>query len=347
MTWIVGGNCFNGFICVADIQATITFNNNRRTEYFNCVQKIHKICSNLCVAFSGDIRTGLIIVERLRFAIQSSYHEGEYFDIDGHSSSYINFLKKNYEELNEKGKPHVEFMFLWNAQEGEEVIFRPFCMKFKSPDFNMNSTALPGVSQSGSGLRNSTYQAISRFLAGKEDASEEYEKIFSNFAASPNIFTVQIFKQILLHEASKIHYAGVSKTLISFESVIPYKDIYNEQTSKNIKEAYITLGIAPIEVSTANYKLLLSSISPNELKSRLDYLEKNAPFLFYSLKGILKDALHSASIEPLTEIPPIKIDKIISNEEELHVKKLITSWPEFVEFMNSKKINIASAHASA
>lgn len=347
MTWVVGGNCFNGFICVADIQATISFNNSIRKEYFNCVQKIHKICSNLCVAFSGDIRTGLIIVERLRLAIQSSYNEGEYFDIDGHSQSYIKFLKNNYEELNVKGKNHVEFIFLWNAQEGEEVIFRPFCMKFKSPDFNMNSTALPGVTQSGSGLRNSTYQAISRFLAGKKDDSEEYKRIFHNFTAPPNIFTVQIFKQILLHEASEIHCPGVSKTLISFESVIPYKDIYNEQTSKNLKEAYITLGISPIEVSTANYKLLLSSISPYDLKSRLDYLETNAPFLFYSLQSILKDALGSASIEPLTEIPPIRIDKIISNDEDLHVEKLITSWPEFVKFMKSKKINIASAHATA
>ncbi len=41
MTWVVGGNCFNGFVCVADIQATITLTGGE-VRYFNCIQKYTK-----------------------------------------------------------------------------------------------------------------------------------------------------------------------------------------------------------------------------------------------------------------------------------------------------------------
>jgi hypothetical protein len=49
MSWIVSANCFNGLVCIGDIQATITFNNGRKPEHVNCVKKIHKIYDNLIV----------------------------------------------------------------------------------------------------------------------------------------------------------------------------------------------------------------------------------------------------------------------------------------------------------
>lgn len=114
MTWVVGGNCFNGFVCVADIQATI-IKSNGQTHYYNCVQKIHKVTDNFCVAFSGDIRSGFKIVDFLRENIAYNFKEGEYFDIDGQSQDLINILKYAYNDANPRNKHNVELMFLWNS----------------------------------------------------------------------------------------------------------------------------------------------------------------------------------------------------------------------------------------
>ncbi|WP_199770310.1 hypothetical protein [Dickeya zeae] len=190
MTWVVGGNCFNGYVCVADIQVTI----QRRGEcdlYYNCVQKIHQISSNLCVAFSGDIRAGLSIIAEITYNLSLNMKENEYFDIDGQSSTLITLLQQLYQELYPGlYKPYVEFMFLWNAQEGDEIFFRPFCMKFKSPMFNMNSIPVPGLAQTGSGINNNAFNAITSFLTGKMSDSDEYQRIFSGITAAPNLVTV-------------------------------------------------------------------------------------------------------------------------------------------------------------
>ncbi|MEZ8392524.1 hypothetical protein AB4252_06220 [Vibrio cyclitrophicus] len=105
MTWVVGGNCFNGFVCVADIQVTLEYKNKPR-KYYNSVQKIHKVYDNLCVAFSGDIRSGLIIIEDLQKNLHNSIKENEYFDLDGQSKELIEYLKTVYKKLMEQ-KNHI------------------------------------------------------------------------------------------------------------------------------------------------------------------------------------------------------------------------------------------------
>ncbi|MGC6095436.1 hypothetical protein [Citrobacter portucalensis] len=346
MTWVVGGNCFNGFVCVADIQATIQFTNGE-LRYYNCVQKIHKVACNLCVAFSGDIRSGLKLIDVLRDNLKQNLNDDEYFDIDGQSKTLIELLKYFYNIYNPVNKPQLELMFLWNSQEGDDLLYRPFCMKFKSPDFTMNSTALPGLSQSGSGMENKTFQAITAFLRGREISTPEYKDLFSDVEYAPNIITVQNFKNIILNEASKVAHPGISKSMISFESVIPYKDIYDEQQSKNVHEAFITLGLGSTEMKTANHRLFLSAFSASEVDKRLEHLRINHPFLYYSTKEILKNAREAINIQPLTKLPPIVTDQFKSNEEEIHANKLISSWQEMKQFLGEKGIHVSAMQAIA
>ncbi|WP_406915125.1 Ntn hydrolase family protein [Enterobacter quasiroggenkampii] len=346
MTWVVGGNCFNGFVCVADIQATIQFSDGKES-YFNCVQKIHKIGSNLCVAFSGDIKSGLKIIELLRENISENFHEDEYFDIDGQSKILIDFLKRCYAHINPNHNPHLELMFLWNSQEGDGLVYRPFCMKFKSPNFNMNSTALPGVAQSGSGMTNSTFRAITSFLEGKEIPTPEYRRLFSNIEGAPNVITVKNFKNIILNEASKVSQRGISRTLISFESEIPYKDIFTEQQNRNLREVFITLGLGPEKMKTENYSLFLSVLSVPDIKKRIASIKRYNPFLYNSINEILKQVQQSINIQPITELPPITVDKYMSDEEEIHSYKLITTWPELKAFLGENRINVSAIQATA
>lgn len=93
MTWVVGGNCFNGFVCVADIQLTIEYADKSKNRYFNCLQKIHKVRDNLCVAFSGDVRTGLEMIADLTAWLEECIQPGRYFDIDGESAKLIQLLQ--------------------------------------------------------------------------------------------------------------------------------------------------------------------------------------------------------------------------------------------------------------
>jgi hypothetical protein len=98
----------------------------------------------------------------------------------------------------------------------------------------------------------------SLFLEGKEISTPEYERLFSNVQGAPQIITLKNFKNIILNEASKVDQPGISRTLISFESEIPYKDIFGEQQSRNLSEAFITLGLGSTKMKTEHYSLFLS-----------------------------------------------------------------------------------------
>lgn len=347
MTWIVGGNCFNGFVCVADIQATFVFNNGRPSEYYNCVQKIHKIFDNLCVAFSGDIRSGLLIIEDLSIQVPQSMKENEYFDIDGQSPLLIEYLQNLYEKINPKEKPYVELMFLWVAQEGEEYQFRPFCMKFRSPEFSLDSTPQVGASQSGSGTQNSSYNSIFSFLSGRSTDSEEYKKIFGNIEDAPKILTVQKFKNLLFHEASAVNFPGVSKSLISFESVIAFKDIYPDWIRPLMTDSFVQLGVEYSNKYTANHNVNLVEMDFFKIGEKIADLQKNHPEQFDAIRSVLNVAEELRDPESICKLPKITSDQYVDDKEIIHCQKLIAKWSDMISFMKSKGIRGNACHAIA
>lgn len=345
MTWVVGGNCFNGFICVADTQATI-MTPGERNKYFNCVQKIHKVAKNLCIAFCGDIRTGLEIINELRLQLSMSIPAENYFDIDGYSKVIIKFLKENYNRLNPTFKPAVEFMFLWNAQEGDELQFRPFCMKFRAPDFNINSTPRIGLAKMGSGNNNDSFQAISSFLSGNTQSTAAFEKIFPGQSEASRFWTVEKFKNMIFHEASKVTFPGVSKTFISCESVIGFSDIFKEDTHKQLTECFKKLGVTYEKVETANHHFIKVTLDPQVITDTYkDMCQKDIKSLV-SIRKTLRESEASIDMEPTHQLPTVEF-KYIHGDEQVERPDLIADWNDMEIFLKKNKINISACQAVA
>lgn len=55
----------------------------------------------------------------------------------------------------------------------------------------------------------------------------------------------------------------------------------------------------------------------------------------------------SINIQPITELPPIVVDRHVSDEEEIHSYKLITTWPELKAFLGEKRISVSAMQATA
>src|SRR5262245_16980631 len=100
MTWIVGATPFNGVVGVADVQATFEYlDKSRPPKYYNCVRKLHRVYDNLYIGFSGDIRSGLLIIERLTAQMRETFNTGELFDIEGQLSILQDHLRGLYKEI--------------------------------------------------------------------------------------------------------------------------------------------------------------------------------------------------------------------------------------------------------
>ena len=70
MSWITSAKCFNGLVCIGDIQATITYPNGT-VKYINCIKKIYNIYDNLIVGFAGDIKVSLFNDRKTRAIIKN------------------------------------------------------------------------------------------------------------------------------------------------------------------------------------------------------------------------------------------------------------------------------------
>jgi hypothetical protein len=348
MTWVVGGNCFNGFVCVADIQATISYPKQERRpeQYFNCVQKIHKITKNLCVAFSGDIRSGLKIINELRLYVANYLKDDEYFDIDGQSLAVRSFLKWAYRQINPGiESPSLHLLFLWNSQDGDGLIFKPFCMKFRSPEFNMTSVPIPGLLQLGSGSADPKYKAIAAFLSGDDAQTPEYNAIFDS-ENIPGIWTVSKFKNLLFHEGANVSLPGVSKTLMSFESVIPYSELFSEAMHEKLTAAFKVLGVQYSTKKTANHSYNEVVIDPQKIKNTVRDLMGEDFEAAVRASDILSEGMQQVDMSVLYELPPITVD-YIWGEEVVHSPHLITTWEGMVKFLKVHNIDMKACVASA
>lgn len=70
MSWVTSAKCFNGLVCVGDIQATVGYRG--RIQYINCIKKVHHIYRNLVVGFAGDVKTGLLMIEELKIQVNNT-----------------------------------------------------------------------------------------------------------------------------------------------------------------------------------------------------------------------------------------------------------------------------------
>jgi hypothetical protein len=348
MTWIIGGNCYNGFACVADIQATISWPEGKKPdEYFNCIQKIHTVYKNLCVAFSGDIKSGLLLIESLTLEMAESYKNNEYFDVDGQSKLLTNYLEKSYKIINKDKKPNVELMFLWLSQEGDNLTFRPFVMTFKSPEFKLKSTPQLGVSKSGSGTQNHDHQSVEYFLSGGKNDIENNKNIFNKLKNIPNVWSVEAFKKFIFNEASKFNYPTVSKSMISFQSVIAYDEIYSASMHELLHKVFEEIGVLYKKEATPNYLLHLTEIDLHKVYEKITYIKNNDFEKYKNIATHLFLANESADFNVLHRLPKITSDFYLSQDEEIHSNHLLAKWSDFEQFFKNKHIDLSRCSAYA
>lgn len=66
MTWVIGGRSLFCARCLADVQATLIFE-NKPPLYIDAIQKVHRIGPDLVVAFADSVRLGFYVVEKLKY----------------------------------------------------------------------------------------------------------------------------------------------------------------------------------------------------------------------------------------------------------------------------------------
>jgi len=289
----------------------------------------------------------LLIIDELRHHLSYCIKDGEYFDIDGQSNIIINFLKDTYAAINPgKEKPALHLTFLWNAQEGEEDVFRPFCMKFRSPNFTMSSTPRVGLSQSGSGSSDARYKAIASFLSGEYSDSVEFKSMFSNTLESANLWTVKIFKNMLFNEAANIDFPGVSKSFISFESVIGYDKIFPEALQEKLTEAFKAVGVSYSTVKSSNHCYNQVTLDPDTIQKAVKRLWKEDLKAAIKVRKTLIEGLETMDLSSTHTLPTVEVDYIYA-EEAVHTPYLITTWEEMREFLSSNDIDMKACTATA
>lgn len=182
MTWITGGICFNGCACLGDVQATIMFKDGTK-RYFNCLQKVHKVYDNLVIAFSGDVRLGLLFIQQLQNDLESCLRQRDhYFDLDGETANFEAFCKKFY-NTHKKADVSLDLLLYWTARDDGDDEWKFYACKFSAPEFKRKGAGtFQDALQSGSGTTTEHADTVKNLVSGQVDLIPDDLKIFFNIS---------------------------------------------------------------------------------------------------------------------------------------------------------------------
>lgn len=346
MTWIISGNCFNGFACVSDVQVTVTPYSGGQLRYYNCLKKTHVVCNNLCVAFCGDVRTGLLLIECLKDSVPKSLQEGQYFDIDGQSALLVNFLKDVYSQINPKAQPYVELVFCWNAQEGEDLYFRPFCMRFRSPRFSVNSTPLIGLTSLGSGASQPGYRDIRVFLSGDSSDSEAFLQMFGGTQMGQRHWTVSKFRNLVARQAQTFDRPGISRSTTACTGTIDYGGMLSLDDNLRLQDLMPEIGLVIREERTSNDTIRNYEISVQEMAQAIESLRENNPERAAEVYVQLESIRKSMSYENLFRLPKLEEFEELYPHEGL-ISPLLSDWDSVRALLEQDGVDLASCSATA
>ena len=213
MSWITSAKCFNGLVCIGDVQATITYPNGK-IEYINCIKKIYNIYDNLVVGFAGDIKVALLMIEKLEELLAKWLDKDTLFDLDGQVYELKENLKILYNEFCGNLKPKVELIFCWYAQDEGEYEWNLYNWKFVSPNFsNSGDGKIQSPIQIGSGNNNINYQNSLEFLTGEDIKRRGKFKNLFNTNPEMIIWTVTKYKNFLINQAQQENFNHRGQTL--------------------------------------------------------------------------------------------------------------------------------------
>ncbi len=337
MSWITSAKCFNGLVCIGDIQATITHPSGK-VQYINCIQKVYNIYDNLIVGFAGDIKVSLLMIEKLKVLLHSWLEKDTLFDLDGQVYELVENLKILYDEFRGSSSPQVELLFCWYAQDEGEYNWNLYNWKFVSPNFsNSGDGKIQSPTQIGSGNNNTRYQKSLEFLSGEQD--KRTGKFKDLFETNPEmiIWTVTKYKKFLINQAKQEKFDGVSKSFYSYEAIINYDKLYSEEDNQKIKEISRKFGLEFQPKTFDNDTIYGAEFSFEKLETML----KKDPKYFIETWQEVEQILKRVNIASIYEKPKFK-QEFFKADDEI-IDKVCSSWKEFDGYMRTKyKLAIGS-----
>ncbi|MBB3181904.1 hypothetical protein [Variovorax sp. Sphag1AA] len=321
---------------------TFPFKDKTRTpRYFNCVRKLHKLWKNAYVAFSGDVRTGLLLIEDLKRDCVAWYaQEDHYFSLEGENlPTFQKWLGQTYRRHAGTEDPELQLMFLWNYQEGEDVHWKTGVRRFLSPDFRFSGTGPLQVDQCGSGLRAPEFQMLSAFLQGRGQADDPLYRLMFGNVSPANLYTAKKIRNLLVREASRASFLGVSRafTSVLLESPPPDGWVENRDFPMFV-QMLKKLGVQPAEHQTRADVLLTFAMDIAAINERVQSLREVYPQQFYELSSIFTEfALKSMNRD--WSAPHSVEEQFHPGEEALHSAKLCETWEQIRRFMIGKGLN--------
>lgn len=347
MTWVVGFNAFNGVLCVADVQVTVPSWDGKKVRYFDCLKKVHRLWRNAYVAFSGDVRVALLMIEDLRQMIERDFSPEELFTFEDQLAVYQNNLQCLYKIHAGRESPNVELLFAYLGQPDDQAEYVPALCRFRSPNFTFNASSRLQLDQCGSGKTNPALSVIAEFLAGRRSANTElYEQLFPNIPHPPLISTVKKARTLLTSEAALSASPGVSGTYCSVMAELGWDRLLPPNDQKRLRKVMLALGVQRYDAHTRADHLEGFVLDVDHVQTQIALLAEENPRLLMELIAEYQALSSNADASSLTELPEFV--------EEYHpcsgapaIEDLCTTWPQVREYLKSRGIPLASCRAIA
>jgi hypothetical protein len=348
MTWVVAANAFNGVVCVADVQMTVPYVDRSRTpKYFNCLRKVHQLWRNAYVAFSEDVRMGLLLIADLKELLAQQLGEDEFFSLeDGNLEIIQRFLRDRYAAHAGGKLPKLQLMLVWYYQEGDEAEWRTGCMRFIAPDFRFNSSGLLQVDQCGSGMHGKAFQALTEFLKGRpvEDAAL-FERMFGS-SEVPNVMTVKKMRNLLVREAGQEAFSGVSRSYMSVMAETNFAGLWKAEQHDMLVQLLKKAGMEERRDRTRADQLITHAFDIEAINQRVDAMKALYPQQYAQMQRDFA-ALYAAADPTALTKPPTFVEMVhLSEEEPLHADPLCATWEQVQAFMQRQGLPAAAAAAA-
>ena len=337
MTWVAAGSCFNGFACIADIQATIIYN-NRPGKYINCVQKLHKIYDNVVAGFSGNIEIGLNLIQKLKEFLEEHLREpNRIFDLDGEVDAFRHNLQVWYNKLAKEGltNQQIELMLCWFAQDEGEYFFKPYCWSFSSPDFKRKGSGHLDAFAFGNGANTAQLGTVLKFLRGHSselfpEHISQYDELNEAFGSITPLWTVKKFKNFLIEESQKFQLPSISQSLHFCEGTLPFDSIFPKDLYPKIKVFLQKIGV---EYSNLNRKEGTMQLVITDFDRIIEHIRQLPLEKQHEILKELKRFTDSYNLLPLTEVPSLYINFYMSKNENINPNHIFSTWKELKSFL--------------
>lgn len=234
----------------------------------------------------------------------------------------------------------------WNAQEGGDLYFRPFCMRFRSPDFTLSSTPMLGLTSLGSGASQPGYLDIRVFLSGEVSCDEAYLKMFGDTQQGKRYWTVSKFKNVAARQAQTFDRPGISRSTTACTGTIDFGSMLSAEENQRLRELMPEIGVVVREERTSNDILRNYEISIPETIRAIASLRDGNPKRADEIYEELASFRRSMNYDNLFKLPHLEeFQELIPHERP--ISPLLSDWDSVRALLEEDGVDLANCSAIA